>query len=644
VPVNGWDTETSDGEPFVLSYAFDDSPGEVLHDNGERIGSERLFRKLTSYRARSSCNVWYNLDFDANVMLAHLPKHVVYHIGVFGSDEWNGYKITYLPRKLLCVRDSKKHKVEHYDVAHIFFQTGGSLDGALQAWLGRRKRNEHVDVKRFGDREYVREHFKTICEYAANDAVDVRDLWKGFASVAEPLEIPCAKPFSTGYLAEQRFNVQFRKPGNKKPSFVHRELQALAWRAYYGGRFEVIERGSIESVASYDINSAYPNVLRTLPDPGSVWWSHRTRPKQAELEHANLGFVRATVTTDPARPLQPFAVRRNQRLTFPILDDYEITTTLPEFLFAQSSGLLRSWTVHEAWLGQADDHTIYPFRFIDEIYAKRQELKRAGNDKAQACLKIIINSMYGKLAQLTRITSRTDPSKEWKDHWIWHPVELFPPHLREWMESEGIEVHQTLKAGAYFNPILAAYVTGLTRLQLLETAISEGIEQDVVLLATDSITFRDSTTTSLSSNLVDDRELGAWSHDASGALFVVGSGVYEMTLPDGTVSAKTRGFEPGVGVYAASLSGSTLRDAASSEVWDADKREWIVPISNDRPLRIKQALWQDIDLSEVGVWRSFPRGLSAGMDRKRLWPNGRHVSYARLLESSERSFPLRWHG
>jgi hypothetical protein len=212
------------------------------------------------------------------------------------------------------------------------------------------------------------------------------------------------------------------------------------------------------------------------------------------------------------------------------------------------------------------------------------------------------------------------------------------------LESEGIEVHQTLKAGAYFNPILAAYVTGLTRLQLLETAISEGIEQDVVLLATDSITFRDSTTTSLSSNLVDDRELGAWSHDASGALFVVGSGVYEMTLPDGTVSAKTRGFEPGVGVYAASLSGSTLRDAASSEVWDADKREWIVPISNDRPLRIKQALWQDIDLSEVGVWRSFPRGLSAGMDRKRLWPNGRHVSYARLLESSERSFPLRWHG
>jgi hypothetical protein len=353
--------------------------------------------------------------------------------------------------------------------------------------------------------------------------------------------------------------------------------------------------------------------------------------------------VRAIVSTDPNRPLQPFAVRRHGRLTFPVLDAYEVTTTLPEFLFAQRSGLLRSWNVQEAWLGIADDRTVYPFAFIDEIYAKRQELKRAGNDKAQAVLKIIINTMYGKLAQLTRITSRTDPSKDWRDHWIWHPVELFPPHLRAWMESEGIEVHQTLKAGAYFNPVLASYVTGLTRLQLLETAITERIETDVVLLATDSITFRSRSKSRLGAN-ADDHKLGAWSHDATGNLFVVGSGVYEMTLADGTVSAKTRGFEPGVGVYAASLAGSTLRDAAANAQWDPGKQEWVVPISNDRPLRIKQALWQDLDLTDVGVWRNFPRGLSAGMDRKRLWPEGRHVSYARLLDSSERSFPLRWHG
>ena len=642
-PVNGWDTETSDGRIVVLSWAFEGKKGRALEDGGETLDPRAVFKRLTNRNARGACNVWYNLDFDANVILSHLPRNVVNHIAIFGKDVWDGYEITFLRGKLLCIRDEQKHKYEHFDVAHIFFQTGGSLDGALQAWLGRRKRNEKVDVKQFGNVEYLKAHWADIVKYAKADAEDVRDLWRGFSRVAEPLEIPCLRPFSTGFLAEQRYNVEFRKDGNVKPGFVSRELQEFAWKSYRGGRFEVIERGHIENVASYDINSAYPNVLRTLPDPSTVWWTRNTSPSFVQLELADYGFVEAVVSTDPGRPLQPFAIRRAGRLTFPVLDDYVVNATLPEFLYAVQSGLVTDFKVTDAWLGYADETTTYPFEFIDAIYAKRQELKKAGNTKAQNVLKIIINSMYGKLAQLTKVTEQTPPDGEaWRDHWLWHPIEMFPQHLRDWLEDEGITLHHSVKAGAYFNPMLASYVTGLTRLQLLRTAIDEGLENETVLLATDSITFRTTRRDELVRN-VHASDLGAWSLDARGSMFVVGSGVYELTEADGTVKARTRGFEPGIGVYSASM-GTTLREAAENAIYDSEKGEWVVPISNNRPIKLPEAIWRNIDLAEVGVFRSYPRGLSAGMDQKRLWPRGRYVTYRELLNGSERSEPLRWRG
>lgn len=645
-PVNGWDTETSQGHVVALSYAWDGEPGRVDENSGDPLAPGAMFRRLTNRRARAACNVWYNLDFDANVILSDLPRNVVYHISLFGSDTWNGYEITYLKGKLLSIRDSAKHKVEHFDVAHIFFQTGGSLNGALQAWLGRSKRNEAVDVTRFDDPEYLREHWAEIVKYAGADAEDVRDVWKAFSGVAEPLEIPCGRPYSTGYLAEQRYNVEFRKDGKSKPGFVSQNLQEFAWKSYFGGRFEVIERGTIEDVASYDINSAYPNVLRTLPDPATVAWEFHRRPTWRQLEMAHYGFVRAVVDTNPERPLQPFAVRRAGRLTFPILDGYEVTVTLPEFRFAALNGLLRGAKVESAWLGYADETTDFPFAFIDAIYEKRQQLKRDGNDKAQAVLKIIINSMYGKLAQLTKALERTPTDADWQKHWVWQPIEMYPPHVREWIESQDIEIHSSVRAGAYFNPVLAAYVTGLTRLQLLETALAEGIENDVVLLATDSLTYRvpKAGKTHFDSSRIDSRRLGAWSFDARGKLFVVGSGIYELTESDGTRHSKTRGFEPGLGVYTASLGDESLASAAANAEFDTERGEWVIPISNNRPLKISEALWRNIDLNDVGIFRRVPRGLSAGMDAKRFWPRGRHVSYRELLDGSERSEPLRWRG
>ncbi|MDE1816708.1 MAG: hypothetical protein KGI11_09145 [Thaumarchaeota archaeon] len=53
------------------------------------------------------------------------------------------------------------------------------------------------------------------------------------------------------------------------------EVQELARQSFYGGRFELIQRGFIGYCCLYDINSAYPHVLTTLPDITDRKWTRR---------------------------------------------------------------------------------------------------------------------------------------------------------------------------------------------------------------------------------------------------------------------------------------------------------------------------------------------------------------------------------
>jgi len=57
-------------------------------------------------------------------------------------------------------------------------------------------------------------------------------------------------------------------------------------------------------------------------------------------------------------------------------------------------------TIIEGWVFDEDDCTDRPFAWIEEYFRKRMVLKRAGN-AAEYTFKLIINSVYGQLAQRT---------------------------------------------------------------------------------------------------------------------------------------------------------------------------------------------------------------------------------------------------
>ncbi len=107
---------------------------------------------------------------------------------------------------------------------------------------------------------------------------------------------------------------------------INYEIQDLAWKSFYGVRFESIKKGFIGECFLYDINSAYPYALTQLPDITDGKWLESTRinPKAA------LGFFHIRADISESIKIAPFPFRtKNKRIVYPC-GKFETYVTLEE--------------------------------------------------------------------------------------------------------------------------------------------------------------------------------------------------------------------------------------------------------------------------------------------------------------------------
>jgi hypothetical protein len=611
------------------------------------LSKTELLSFLTKSRFRNAVNVWYNMSFDADVILnvilserqqTELCTQNQTTVRCKGVE----YEITRIEGKIWKIKDTHDNVYSFYDISQFFYQ---SLDDAAESWLGENK-TEGVDTSRFDERSYVRDNYSKIKEYAEKDAVLTRRLADELIRHAERLDIPMSKPISTGYIGEAYLDEK-----EIKPDFGNTPYQKMFWKSYYGGRFEVFERGNIGEVVAPDINSAYPAVMSELPNPSSLLWEYRDNESESadgftvnDLEGADYGVVEVTVSNNPEKKIQPFGKKINGRLTFPVMRNERITVLKELFVFAVRNGYLQDFELHNCWLGYETEETEFPFDFVKELYADRKQAEYVeGKPKKGKLIKIILNSLYGKTCQTTekveleRIPEEGLELDEDTEPWK-HPKTAFnySGDIRQNIREDELLVCSQ-EAGKRFNPFLASYITGMTRLKLHRTVERAGLVDDTVMFATDCIMVRkepyERSDFSDYMKSVDadnfNREdaknaLGLWDFDYSGSAFVVGSGVYEVELDDGGVYQKTRGFKQG------ELDGR-LKDLA-------EKHEKGIPISNTRPLTMNEVL-SKTDGSSVGVFTEHEKELKPDFDEKRIWEN-RSTSFSNLLSQTETSKPL----
>lgn len=162
-------------------------------------------------------------------------------------------------------------------------------------------------------------------------------------------------------------------------------------RAYCGGHTDVYKPKG-ENLYVYDVNSLYPSVMVGNKFPGGrpVWHRDLSQRKLNEI----FGFVEALVySKNINKPFLPSKHPKEGTLIFPDGSCFGTWFT-EELKYAESIGYKVLITC--GYLFEPMDS---PFdSFVNALYEKRKKAKAAGNTVGAYILKLLLNSLYGRLA------------------------------------------------------------------------------------------------------------------------------------------------------------------------------------------------------------------------------------------------------
>jgi hypothetical protein len=324
--------------------------------------------------------------------------------------------------------------------------------------------------------------------------------------------------------------------------------------AFIGGRFEQFIAGHIGPVYSADINSAYPWFASKLPNLARGTWRHTS-----QFEDGKFGIYHIRYECSPdSYGSYPLPYRsKNGSVSWP----HRVTSWYwnPEASLVKNDPHAEFL---EGWVFDEDDESDRPFAWIAEMYHQRRVWKDADNP-AEYCLKLIINSIYGQLAQRTG----------------WDQKKRLPPkcHQLEW----------------------AGWITSSCRAAVFTVARSCG--DDLVSIDTDGVfsrrPFRD---------LDNSKIFGGWELKTYDDSIFWQSGIYMLKKGDEWVKAKSRGIPRG------SYDASQLLSAMESS--DSLKLTKKVFISYGLALQGRRA--------ELNTWKEEPHEYEFGGSGKRYHYTG----------------------
>lgn len=191
---------------------------------------------------------------------------------------------------------------------------------------------------------------------------------------------------------------------SRAPSREIIEEKVPAWfldacrKSYYGGWFEIMAHGIIPGEShEYDINSAYPYVIASLPCLLHGIYERGRRKPKLDLEQKKIYLVRACVETkgDDRNYIGAMLHRdKRGRISRPLkTEGWYWLDELQEAVKAGCIGKIK----YKEWMSYLPCKCKSPVREVWDLYNTRLSV---GKDTplGKAC-KLVYNSMYGKFAQ-----------------------------------------------------------------------------------------------------------------------------------------------------------------------------------------------------------------------------------------------------
>ena len=582
-----WDGEGPQDTGYSL---FGNSKGmEICYPTLSTLDCFRLIVD-TEKEYPDAIHIWFGGNYDASNIFRDLSWRHLSALYKYGRTVWRGWEIQHIPHKWLQVKYGTV-VARIYDIRSFF---AGGLVQTLTEWkIGPWKSDDKhsaMDATRFSqsqspapkmdtsnvpngmhsvpslesvqimsERQMV-ETFKSLrSEFIWKDIEQIRIYMRlELKYTVQLMETLRQVFFDAGYLPHAWFG-----PGALARMALHRhnvydamaqcpvDVRLAAQYAFVGGRFEPFLAGLADCpVYVADLHSAYPAYATQLPNLNRGTWR---RGKGFEPGKFAIYHIRYESKPDSFRPYPLPRRMPGGSVVWPYKTEgwywqpeAELVADSPDAEFL------------EAHIFDEDDPNDKPFAFLTEYYRRRQLLKRIGNP-AEWVFKLIINAIYGQLAQRAG----------------WDRVHRSSPksHQLEW----------------------AGYITSACRAAVYKVAIQAG--DNLVSIDTDGVT-------SLRpfASLDIGEELGQWDvTEYDGGIFWQ-SGIYMLRRSDTWVKAKTRGIPKGSYTAADMLAAMEQNE----------------PLTMVRKVFIGYGLACSQDRSKMNTWQEEPHSYVFGGTGKRM--------------------------
>lgn len=247
-----------------------------------------------------------------------------------------------------------------------------------------------------------------------------------------------------------------------KENPYYEKLLDYAMQSYHGGKIDSYVIGYVGDAYVADITSAYPSVIAELPE---ITKNVIYRTGSEELENYYYAFIKCNVYIPKSEFIHPLIVQSPLSPVNISPQGYlhNIVITKPEYDYLRKYKDKYNLKIEVIDYIAIEHNDIFIFKnLIYDLFEKRLTYKKEGNNVLADLTKTIINSLYGITYELTPIYEMDDSD----------------------IKKSG------LRAGDFFNPVFASYITAKTRC-LLSDASMNIIENGgkIYLHMTDSIIY-----------------------------------------------------------------------------------------------------------------------------------------------------------
>src|SRR5690554_6450402 len=510
---NSIDVETVDNELFIFGYTLD---GKYYYSESDfyNVFHELL---LESIRNKHDILTWSRYDN------THILKMLLSKI----EDEEEIYKIL---RRVNKVTPVFSYKYKNFDIIlkniikdnFIFKISDGknkpkritiyNLKNLYQGGLEKVAKNYGLDYySKLGEEYHIidKERYYKDNEYKkmvllSNELdnkviIDIAKImlenFKKFTGVY-PKSIftngSIARSYLLAYKEIKVRDLQYKSIFNK--SKYYNELLDYSMRSYHGGKIESYVLGYIKKAKISDETAAYPYALSQLPKlTNKVHYHTNTK----FLNNFFYAFIRCDIIINNEDFIHPVIVKNpiNNANISPFGYIENVIITKVEYDYLIKNGIE---VIVKDYYAIEHIHGIFPYRnLVYYLFENRIKYSKT-NISVSEMFKTIINSLYGINFELTDIFKEKDGDILWEGY----------------------------RAGDFFNPVIASYITAFTRTYI--SNVSYNIIQnggEVYLNMTDSIIFNGKITLDIFSK---DKTLGKFEMPTEiSDIIILGAGRYE---------------------------------------------------------------------------------------------------------------------